>query len=752
MMGTVTFDYAALNSILLQDIESLLEEWLPGGKLGQKEYICGGPEGGEGHSLSINLATGKWAEFATDDRGGDLISLYAFLRCNGDQGEAYKELSKGRMDLPLQPLPAKPTPKKDDDLKLGLPPEDAPPPDIPGTPSRVHVYRDSGGRPIHYTVIYMIDGKKSPTPKTWSEVEGAWINKHFPKPRPLYNLDLLEKYPDAKVMIVEGEKCADALSEISLPHYVPVTWAGGASSWRLADWKPVKGRSVCLWPDADQQQAKRDYPEQGIVKGDLLPYNLQPGVRCMEGIGQRIFELVPELKIFNVEGMPDKWDAADALEDGMGWKELLAWGKPRVRTIQHELPKGLPKLPTKGVATTEELRASVYDYWAQMGIEINTKGGPVKGLKNACRALENWTEIDGNIWYDEFHQRMFTTWKTERREWRDDDDLRIAHYMQDILMLPFDDHLMKKAVRLYARNRTRNEPKEWLESLEWDGQDRIDYVFTDGFGADKDSPYVMQASRNWFMSMAARVLMPGCQVDNMIILQGRQGTFKSTALRVIGGNWYASMTDCVNNKDFFISLEGKLVVEIGEMDAFGKADIQRIKNIITNPSDRYRSPFDVHSADHPRQCVFAGTTNEQLILRDHTGARRFWPIKCGLIDIPWLRENRDQLFAEACHRVKQGENWHEMPMVETEEEQEKRRQHDPWEDDIAEWLHLAFGQDLTNSVIMKEALHLDTKDRDHPRTLRVNRCMKVLGYVTKVKKIGGKTTRVYVKEEDDGSV
>src|SRR5262249_11330228 len=137
------------------------------------------------------------------------------------------------------------------------------------------------------------------------------------------------------------------------------------------------------------------------------------------------------------------------------------------------------------------------------------------------------------------------------------------------------------------------------------------------------------ASHNFWLSLVARAYKPGCKVDNMIVLEGGQGIGKSTALDIIGGDWYTEQHESASNpKAFAEILQGKLLVEISEMDAFNGSQINRVKQTITCQSDRYRPAYGRYAKDHLRRCIFVGTTNRDDWNKDETGARRFWPITC----------------------------------------------------------------------------------------------------------------------------
>lgn len=314
-------------------------------------------------------------------------------------------------------------------------------------------------------------------------------------------------------------------------------------------------------------------------------------------------------------------------------------------------------------------------------------GVPIANLSNAFHIISQHPELSGKIWYDEFYQKIFTLWNSDvSREWTDTDDLKLTNMLQRTMSLfRISPETVSQAVRLYANENTRNEPREWMNGLVWDGTDRIAKFFEDYFGAAANA-YTDSASHNFWVSMAARIYQPGCQMDNMVVLEGAQGIGKSNALRAIAGRWYAEASESVQSKDFFMILPGKMLIEIAELDSFSRAEVTSIKQVISCPVDRYRAPYARATKDYPRMSVFVGSTNEKEYLKDNTGARRFWPVECFEVKYQSIAPVRDQLFAEAVVRFKEGAKWWEMPKEITEEVQESRRQEDSWEEKIAEYL------------------------------------------------------------------
>jgi putative DNA primase/helicase len=194
----------------------------------------------------------------------------------------------------------------------------------------------------------------------------------------------------------------------------------------------------------------------------------------------------------------------------------------------------------------------------------------------------------------------------------------------------------------------------------------------------------------WLISAVARIYRPGVKADHMLILEGEQGARKSTALKILAGEeWFTDELPDLGSKDAAIHMQGVWIVEIAELDAIGRAEVSRIKAFLTRTTDRFRPPYGRHTVEIKRQCVFAGTVNPDTYLRDETGNRRFWPIRCGDIDVEGLARDRDQLWAEAVSRFKSGAIWwlEDKDLLKAaRDEQDKRYQSDAWDGLIDRWL------------------------------------------------------------------
>jgi predicted P-loop ATPase len=295
-----------------------------------------------------------------------------------------------------------------------------------------------------------------------------------------------------------------------------------------------------------------------------------------------------------------------------------------------------------------------------------------------------------------------------------------------------------QAVELVARENTFHPVKDYLESLNWDGTERLDDWLTDCFGAEK-TEYAMAVGRMFMIGMVARIYQPGCQADYMLILEGPQGIFKSTACRALAGEWFSDgMPENVNSKDAALHLRGKWLVEIAELHHLSRAETTALKAFITRRTDIYRPPYGRKEVHRPRQNLFVGTTNKKVYLQDPTGGRRFWPVVTGDIDIEFLISLRDQLFAEAVVRYRKGEHWWPDPEFEAKHitsEQEARFEGDPWEQPIIRHLGERPNRDeahpdgrATVWEIARAALHLDTQRIGTTETRRITAILEQHGW------------------------
>lgn len=197
---------------------------------------------------------------------------------------------------------------------------------------------------------------------------------------------------------------------------------------------------------------------------------------------------------------------------------------------------------------------------------------------------------------------------------------------------------------------------DWLEGLKWDRVPRMLTWLAVYLGADQQDPVRLASTgTNFLRSAIARVVWPGCRVDQMLVLHGAPAIGKSSALRVLAGEeFYARLSAPVDSKDACLALEGKWIVEVPNL---ALADpMNGLKGFLAQQYDEYRPPFEQRVQSVPRSCVLVGTTDHDLDL-DETTSRRFWLVRCGRIRLDDLAHARNQLWAEALNSFAWGTPW-----------------------------------------------------------------------------------------------
>ncbi|MFN3992961.1 MAG: VapE domain-containing protein [Tabrizicola flagellatus] len=320
---------------------------------------------------------------------------------------------------------------------------------------------------------------------------------------------------------------------------------------------------------------------------------------------------------------------------------------------------------------------------AKIGI-ITAKNGEMKPtLHNAILVLRNVNRDQG---YSIRKNDM-----TGQDEWRagpiNDADLGLIRVaIEQAGMHNVGADLTAGAVRAVAELNRYHPVKDWLESLRHDGKPRLDSWLTRYLGVDA-SPYSRAVGRAFLVAMVARVMRPGCKHDHVLVLGGAQGIGKSTACRILGGDWSGDNMPSIRDgaREAGLYLRGHWLVELAELAPSRKAEAEDLKAFLTRATDEIRAPYARRADIVPRQCVFVGTTNETAFLRDASGGRRFWPVTCGAkIETEALAADREQLFAEAVAAFRAGEAWHLPPDLERQAaiEQEAAREEHPWEQPI----------------------------------------------------------------------
>ena len=313
-------------------------------------------------------------------------------------------------------------------------------------------------------------------------------------------------------------------------------------------------------------------------------------------------------------------------------------------------------------------------------------------LANAITALREAPEWAGVLAFNEFSLGTVALksapWAgAAGSEWTDHEDRLTANWLQhEGICVSVE--IAGQAVQTAAKDRRFHPVREYLDSLKWDGTKRIDTWLNLYLGTEP-SDYTAAVGARWLVSAVARVFRPGAKADCCLILEGPQGSKKSTALKTIAGEWFADEIAELGSKDAALQTRGVWIIELAELDSMTRGEVSKIKAFMSRGTDRFRPPYGKRLIESPRQCIFAGSVNHSAYLRDETGGRRFWPVVCTRILVEDLARDRDQLWAEAVARFRGGAVWW-LDSVElnrkAEQEQAERYESDPWDARIVEWL------------------------------------------------------------------
>ena len=375
--------------------------------------------------------------------------------------------------------------------------------------------------------------------------------------------------------------------------------------------------------------------------------------------------------------------------------------------------------------------------WRQKKLKRSSNTGQIeKTIHNALAVLENDTELKNKLVYDRFSNRFLIKeklpWSRKGEEyprlWNDSDDAELRGYFESFYEGFKSVSSINDALSILKNRNSTNVAKEYFENLKWDGIPRLDTMIIDYLGAE-DNDYVRQTTRKALTAVVARAITEkAIKFDNMIILTGKQGIGKSTLLNKLAGEWFTDNIIDFNSKDTLLLLQNCIIVEVPELQGFNKADSNRLKQFLGQRTDKYRAPYERREEEHPRHCVFFGTTNDDEFLRDSTGNRRYWPIQCGVNKskknvFKDLEKERDQIWAEAVVRFQIGEPLYiEGEVLKmAEAEQKARLIIDPWESIIFEYIQRKIPADWFERSIEEQKNYWIFRDKDEANLVERDR-------------------------------
>lgn len=319
-----------------------------------------------------------------------------------------------------------------------------------------------------------------------------------------------------------------------------------------------------------------------------------------------------------------------------------------------------PELSFDEMGEQQEIFESIDDW--RLDLDCTDKGNYRNTIKNVVMILEKDTDVGADfIKRDLFAFRDFysknTPWEGKKGEaLSDDDTAKIRYWFAMNWGFEPTIPVVETALTILATKNAFDPLVDWLAALpKWDGVDRIDGWLAKNFNAKGDPEYLAQVFRKWLCAMILRILKPGTKFDWMPIFEGHQGAGKSSFGEIlVGKKYFLDWLPDLANKDSALALQGHWAVEMGELAAFSRNELEALKAYVTRTVDKVRPPYGRKTLEVQRRCVFFGTTNKENYLKDDTGNRRFKPVKVGKLNFKQLREDREQLFAEALSLIESG--------------------------------------------------------------------------------------------------
>lgn len=298
------------------------------------------------------------------------------------------------------------------------------------------------------------------------------------------------------------------------------------------------------------------------------------------------------------------------------------------------------------------------------GLVVNPKTGRAEAsTMNIIHILEHHPGLGGKLRRDEFsHYNLVEgelPWKRENGPWSNADDANLRAFLEAECGIVGKDKIRDSIAVVYSRH-AFNPVKDYLGPLKWDGTPRLDTLLVDYLGAP-DNQLVRAMTRKQMVAAVARVYEPGCKCDYVLTLTGPEGIGKSTLLKTLGGAWFSDSMSTFEGKDAMELLQPAWLLELSELSALKRSELEGVKQFLTRQVDEYRPAYAERTEKRPRHCVFFGTTNETSFLKGDTGNRRFWVVPVGVTkpskDIfdGGLEGERDQVWAEAVHYYRTGE-------------------------------------------------------------------------------------------------
>lgn len=579
--------------------------------------------------------------------------------------------------------------------------------------------------------------------------------------------------PEAAVRaVLRAARLPDCLAESSCVATESVSSDRAAGRWRGKLWwwcdRPVGDREALdllrdAAPCVDRslyRPAQIHYTCRTLVAGT----SITPGETVLEVAGTR--EQTPE-----VVPIPGHDYRAEATRELARVLDEVRVARPSTR--HQKVNRGayhLGRFVALGVLEHEEVRRSIIRTAIEAGLDAEraddeTSRALADGVARAARdGAGSWrdglirSEKTGGVSTCQYNVERIVTcdpryevwWDTrsdcarwaDGRQVEDHDAVAISQAIGDEYRISTASHsTILSALFRRAHLDRRDVYRDAIEDLEWDGTPRLGDWLVRYAGAE-DTPFARAAGRAWMISLVARAIAPGCQVDHMLVLESNQGDGKTTFLRTLGAaiggptdryaRAYVSIDLGLDDRAIVEQMASAIVVEAEELAGIDRRSDDRLKRLITTSVDRYRAPYARVAVDRPRGSVICGTTNKlEGYLRDPSGNRRYWPVRLGTIDLAaWERDVR-QVLAEAVVAYRMGEPWHLTDpslRAAATEQQMARTSEDTWAEHVERLLRERKPTQVTASCVVTDYVGVPLATSSAREVQRAARILRALGW------------------------
>ena len=425
-------------------------------------------------------------------------------------------------------------------------------------------------------------------------------------------------------------------------------------------------------------------------------------------------------------------------------------------------PSGAPAFspPADGVGPYEGVMAELLIKETEHGPKLVNDPGNAKLIllsapewKNVIRYNKFTGDIEIHGGPLGYHGELKDIHVSEVRDW-------LARNPSKQYRLSLSTALVFEVLVQVAHRNAYDPMQNYFTSLKWDGVKRLDTwlmrymgAVPEGFQGRDITAYLKAVGRKWLLSAVARVMSPGCKADGVLVLEGAQNAGKSTALRVLagGGEYFTDTALDFGSKDAAQLTTTTWIIELAELESLRKSESTQAKAFLSKQEEKFRAPYARAMERHARRCVFAGSTNHNEYLNDPTGNRRYWPVAVSEPDINALREDRDQLWAEAYEAYRVGVNTPHLWWLTPEEyalafaEAEERVATDDWASVVMGFWHKqGCPEVMTTGAVLIEGMALSLDKVNRASQMRAGQTLRSLGFERRRQRLNGVPTWVYV--------